>query len=115
MATILLSCALLAPNNGTTFAQEDKSITPNGVIGEVTAIDAATKTMSIKTDAGNTVGVSLNDQTSYMRVPPGETTLSKATRITLAEIAVGDRVFARGTVAADRQSIPARMLIVMTK
>jgi Cu/Ag efflux protein CusF len=115
LATILLSCALLAPNNGTTFAQEDKSITPNGVIGEVTAIDAATKTMSIKTDAGNTVGVSLNDQTSYMRVPPGETTLSKATRITLAEIAVGDRVFARGTVAADRQSIPARMLIVMTK
>lgn len=96
-------------------AQEDKNITPNGVIGEVTAIDPASKSMTIKTDAGNSVSISLSDQTSYMRVPPGETTLAKATRIAFTDINTGDRVFARGKVADDKKSVPARVLIVMTK
>ncbi len=93
----------------------DAAVTPNGVIGEVTAIDVAAKQMTIKTDAGSIVMVSLADNTIYMRVPPGEKTLDKATKIAATEVGMGDRVFARGKTSDDRKSVPARMVIVMTK
>jgi Cu/Ag efflux protein CusF len=104
------------PSSSTATTQNaDASITPNGAIGEVTAIDMAAKQMTIKTDAGSVVTVSLSDNTVYMRVPPGEKTLDKAAKIAGSEVAMGDRVFARGKVADDRKSVPARILIVMTK
>lgn len=90
-------------------------VTPNGVIGEVTSVDATAMTMTVKTDAGTMVSVTLNSSTSYMRLPPGEKTLDKATKITLADVGVGDRVFARGKTSDDLKTVPARVLIVMTK
>lgn len=102
---------------GTTATTQtaDAGITPNGVIGEVKTIDLAAKQLSIKTDAGNLVMVTVADSTLYMRVPPGEKTLDKATKIAGTDVGVGDRVFARGKVADDHKSVPARVLIVMTK
>jgi hypothetical protein len=41
--------------------------------------------------------------------------LTNATEVTFADLAEGDRVMARGTVTADRKSVPALMVIVMTK
>jgi hypothetical protein len=96
-------------------SKADSGVTPNGVIGEVTAIDATALHMSVKTDAGEVVTVSLNSTTSYMRLPPGEKTLEKATKITLADVGVGDRVFARGKTSDDQKTVPARFVIVMTK
>lgn len=93
----------------------DKSITATGVIGEVTALDPTAKQMTVKTDLGSVVTVALDENTSYMRIPPGEKTLDKATKVTLAEVGAGDRVFARGKVADDQKSVPARMVIVMSK
>ena len=93
----------------------DAGVTPNGVIGEVTALDRTSMQMSVRTDAGTIVSVILNSATSYMRLPPGEKTLEKATKITLADVAVGDRVFARGKASDDLKTVPARFLIVMTK
>ena len=93
----------------------DPAITPNGAIGEVKVIDAPGKQLIIKTDAGSLVTVVLSDATSYMRVAPGETTLSKATKIAFTDVGEGDRVFARGTVADDRKTVPARVVIVMNK
>ena len=118
--------SLLALSTGGALAQtapaatasrqaSDPSITPNGAIGEVKVIDTAGKQLIIKTDAGSLVTVVLNDATSYMRVAPGETTLSKATKINFAELGEGDRVFARGQVADDRKTVPARVVIVMNK
>ncbi len=123
-ALALAVCAFLY-GSGNAFGQassapaasktSDAGITPNGVIGEVTAIDAATSQLTIKTDAGASVTVMLDEKTLYMRVPPGEKTLDKAVRITLAEVGMGDRVYARGKVAEDSKTIPARALVVMTK
>ena len=59
----------------------DPSISPNRALGEVKVIDAAAKQLIIKTDAGSLVTVALSDTTSYMRVAPGETTLTNATKI----------------------------------
>lgn len=93
----------------------DPNITAKHAIGEVKAIDAAAKQMTIKTDAGSTVQVSLSDKTTYKRLAPGETSLTNATDIAFADVAEGDRVWARGTVAEDRKSVPAAMVVVMTK
>ncbi|HVF50168.1 MAG TPA: hypothetical protein VNA19_08790 [Pyrinomonadaceae bacterium] len=93
----------------------DTGITPNGVIGEVAAVDMSAKQLFVKTNAGSVVVVGVADSTTYMRLPPGESSLTKATKSTFAEISAGDRVFARGKVADDRKAMVARMLIINTK
>jgi hypothetical protein len=98
-----------------TLAQDDPNIAAKYAIGEVKTIDTTTKQLTIKTDAGSTVTVSLNDKTTYKKLAPGEQSLTNATDVTFADLAEGDRVMARGTVAADRKSVPASMVIVMTK
>ena len=94
---------------------EDKSITPNRAMGEVKIIDSPGKQLILKTDAGSLVTVTLNDATSYMRVAPNATTLDGATKITLGEVAEGDRVMAMGRVSDDRKSATARVVVVMSK
>jgi hypothetical protein len=93
----------------------DAGITPNGAIGEVKVIDAPGKQLIIKTDAGTLVTVAVNDKTIFMRLAPGEKTLTNATKITFFEVGEGDRVWARGKVADDHKSVPATALIVMNK
>ena len=118
LATFVYSAGINAfgqTSQPSTTTQTDKSITAMGVTGEVTALDPAAKQITMKTDAGTAVTVALDEKTAYMRIPPGETTLDKATKVTLAEVGVGDRVFARGKVADDQKSVPARMVIVMSK
>lgn len=93
----------------------DPAITPNGAIGEVKLIDAAGKQITIKTDAGSVVNVVISDATAYMRVAPGERTLTNATKIAFTDLGEGDRIFARGMVSSDRKTVPARIVIVMNK
>ncbi len=84
------------------------------LIGEVTAIDAATGQVTIKTDAGTSVSVAVNAQTVYRRLPPGQTSLAQAETITGAEVKVGDRVLvpSGATLAA---GTAARQVIVMAR
>ncbi len=99
-----------------TFAQGgDPNIAAKHAIGAIASIDAATKQLTIKTDAGSVVTVSLSDKTTYKKLAPGEQSLTNATDVTFADLAEGDRVMARGTVSADQKSVPALMVIVMTK
>ena len=96
-------------------AAGDPGITPNGAIGEVKVIDNAGKQLIVKTDAGSLVTVALGDKTVYMRLAPGEKTLTNSTKIAFADVGEGDRVWARGKVADDHKSVPATALIVMNK
>lgn len=116
---ILLSSMTIAwgQASGTAAAPQggDAGITPNRVIGEVKAIDASSKTLIVKTDAGALVTATLSDATQFMRVAPGETNLTNAAKIAFADLAEGDRVMAMGKVADDKKSVPARAVIVMTK
>src|SRR6267142_4418254 len=93
----------------------DSSITPNGAIGEVKVIDSGARQLIIKTDVGSLVIVALSDKTVYMRLAPGEKTLTNAAKIAFTDVGEGDRVWARGKVADDHKSVPAAALIVMNK
>src|SRR5690242_3394504 len=85
------------------------------VIGEITAIDAGAKRITLKSDAGAVTAATVDDSTSYLRIPPGEKDLKKAAKITLPDVAVGDRAFVRGHMAEDQKSIAAVAVIIMTK
>jgi hypothetical protein len=95
--------------------QTDAGITATRVIGELKTIDSAAKQITVKTDANSLVTVTVADSTGYSRIPPGQTTLDKATRITFADLGEGDRVLAVGRVADDYKSATARTLVVMSK
>ena len=109
IAAALGLITLFVPQGG------DPNITAKYAVGEVKSIDATAKQLTIKTDAGSTVTVSLSDKTTYKKLAPGETTLTNATDVTFTDLAEGDRVMARGTVSADQKTVPAAMVVVMTK
>ena len=67
------------------------------------------------TAAGSTIVASVNEKTTYQRMPPGETDRTKAEQTSLTEITVGDGVVARGFVAADKKSVPAQQIIVVSQ
>jgi hypothetical protein len=116
MKTFLFAIALALFAQSTLFAQgTDPGIAAKHAIGEVKTIDAAAKQITIKTDAGSMVTVSVNDKTTYKRLAPGEQTLTNAADIAFTDVGEGDRVMARGTVSEDRKSLPAVQIIVMTK
>jgi hypothetical protein len=88
------------------------------MIGEVATIDATTGQVTIKTEGGKTFSVSTSDQTSYLRIAPGERNLNNAAKITRADIKVGDRVLVRpapGATSVEGQPILARQLILVSK
>lgn len=84
----------------------------NRLLGEVMTIDAPRKQLSLKTADGEQTIVTVNDNTVYRRVPPGEINLDKAASISLEAIAVGDRVLVQGKL---NDSFVARAVIVMSK
>jgi hypothetical protein len=85
------------------------------VIGEVTSIDSAGKQVKLKGDDGAVYTITLSDNTSFLRIPPGEKDLKKASKIAFSDMTVGDRALARGPLEEDTKTVPARTVIIMTK
>jgi hypothetical protein len=81
----------------------------------VTSLDAAAKQIKVKADDGAVYTIDLADSTSYYHVPPGEKDLKKATKIAASDVAVGDRLLARGALTEETKSIAAKTIVVMTK
>lgn len=111
----LLAVLVLAPLFAT--AQAPPAATPPAprVIGEVLSVDAQAQQLKLKPDSGEVSTVGLSEQTRYLRVPPGEKDLKKASPIQLSDIGPGDRVLARGSFGADPTSLAASTVIVMTR
>ena len=86
---------------------------PESVLGEVTAVQ--NESMTLRTDAGSCVVLVTNEKTTVLRSRPGTTTLAGAVPILRSEIAVGDRVLARGTYSSDRTTLSAARIVVMKK
>ncbi len=88
------------------------------LIGEITSFDAATGQVTVKTTAGQNVTFQVGDETSLLRIAPGERSLDKAEKITRADVSVGDRVLVRGGAgreAVSGQPFTARQLIVVSR
>src|SRR5437763_3642721 len=106
MRKILAALALASSVLGAGASAQTPAPQPaNIVIGDVLTVDAASKQIYLKTDAGAVVIVTVSDATKILKNPPGETKLDKATPMQLSEIATGDRVFARGRPSLDGKSL----------
>jgi hypothetical protein len=85
------------------------------LIGEITAVDMAGHKITVKDDATKTeYSVSLADTKTFLRVPPGEKDLKKATRIDAEALSVGDRVALRGKKTEDSKTFEAASVLLMT-
>jgi hypothetical protein len=83
------------------------------VVGTVTKIDAAAKSMTLKTDAGQEYTVSMEGKVTIRKIAAGETDVSKAAVIQVGDIAVNDRVQAKGK--AEDKNIAAATIFVMSR
>jgi Domain of unknown function (DUF5666) len=80
-------------------------------IGTVKAISG--NSITLATDAGQPVAVSVADAARILQLAPGSTDLKSAQTITLADIAVGDRVLVTGKAGDDAGSLTASRVILM--
>ncbi len=87
----------------------------DSVIGDVTAIDAGARKITVKSESGTTVEVRADDKTAFLKARPGSSTLNDAGPVRLEDVAVGDRVLARGRLTEDKASLAARQVVVMTR
>lgn len=80
-------------------------------IGTVKAISS--NSLTLTTDAGQTVTVSVADAARILQLAPGSTDLKSAQTISLADIAVGDRVLVTGKAGDSAGSLTASRVILM--
>jgi hypothetical protein len=85
------------------------------VLGDVTTVDSAARTLVVQVDSAKTVSVVAHEKAAFLRALPGARDLQGATPITLAEIHPGDRVLARGSLSTDGATLNARQIVVMTR
>jgi len=82
-------------------------------IGAVVSVDPTGFTL--QTDSGTRLTVLLPNTATVLRVAPDQKDLKSATRITAADISVGDRVSVRGHISDDQKTLLATSAIVMSK
>lgn len=101
---------LFVSANLTTFAQEAPK--PTYFQGEVAAVTSDKLNLQTKDGA---VEIMLLPATTYKKVSPEKPKISEAVDATLADIGAGDKVIVSSIVPADKKSIPARTVYLMTK
>lgn len=84
-------------------------------IGAIVAIDPAVRRLTIKSDAGPEISISVEQGARLVRVAAGATDLSNAEAVSLPDLAVGDRILARGRNGNDPGSFVASLIMVMSK
>ena len=84
-------------------------------IGEVTAVNAASGQISVRTDKGASVTVVAGPNTAIRKVPPGAQNLAGAARVEFSSLGVGDRILASGQWSGDGARIEARSIVVMSR
>ena len=95
------------------LAQSDNvGIKPNFVGGEVTSISENKIVLQTKDGAIEAV---LSNKTEYKRVPPDNPSLKSAIASNLTEVAIGDKLLITGVVSADKKTIPAKAVYLLTK
>lgn len=116
-----VACLLSALASVSWAATQDTATTPSAkptehLIGTITALDAAARSITVKEDkSGSEQTILLADTKTLIKVAPGAKDLKNATRMTADQLAIGDRVDIRGLKsAADPGKIAARSVVLMS-
>lgn len=90
----------------------DVGITAKFAGGEVTQIADGKIVLQTKDGA---IDVVISGKTAFKKVSPENPKIATAVESNLAEIGVGDKLLVTGEVAADKKSIPAKTVYLMSK
>ena len=101
-----LAMARPLPKNATSSS----AVRPIGVITEIKPGQ-----LTLHTDTGPNLTVNLPNGVSVFQVPRGAKTLKSATKVSVSDVATGDRVLVLGPMSADHKSVQAKTVIVMIK
>jgi Domain of unknown function (DUF5666) len=82
-------------------------------VGVVTAMTGTS--ITLKTDSGPEVAVTVQPTTKLVRMEPGQTDLKTAPAIQLSDVQVGDRLLVAGVPSDDGKSIAATTAVLMRK
>jgi len=82
-------------------------------VGAVKAISGSS--ITLLTDAGSEMTVTIQPTTRLVRIEPGQTDLKGAPTIQLSDVQVGDRLLVAGTPSDDGKSLAATTAVVMKK
>jgi hypothetical protein len=107
---LVLVQALAVARSSSQNTANGQKIRPIGVVTEVQP-----RQLTLRTDAGPSLTVNLPEDVSVLQVPPGAKSLKQATKISVADVHMGDRVLILGPVAEDQKSVSAKTVLVMSK
>jgi hypothetical protein len=105
----LILCALAFAGLSPLSAQE--AAKPVTFLGTVQTLSG--NTITVKSDAGATMQVTVQENARLLRIEPGQKTLAGASPFSLADLQTGDRVMARGSASADGKSLAATTLVAI--
>ena len=108
LVQFILAAAIISGASAQTAA-------PARITGTVTEVNASTNQVSLKSDKGETIPLTLTSRSYILRMPPGETDTKKAVKIAIGDLAAGDRVAATYQPSSDQKVMEARTLLVMSK
>jgi hypothetical protein len=115
MRGTLVLFSLLCAAGTVQFAAAQTSAAPRQqVTGAVVTVTASANQVVLKTDKGDTVTVTTTEKTQILHLPPDVTDPTKGTKMTVGQLAAGDRVLAIYRGAAGDKAIQATSLVVRT-
>jgi hypothetical protein len=88
---------------------------PARLTGTVTAVNASANLVSIKSLTGEPVDLTITPRSYILHLPPGETDIKKAAKLTVGDLVVGERLVATYQLSADQKTKEARTLLVQTQ
>ncbi len=105
----LVLCALIFAGLLPLSAQE--AAKPVTFLGTVQTLSG--NTITVKSDAGATMQVTVQENARLLRIEPGQKTLAGASPFSLTDLQTGDRVMARGSAGADGNTLAATTLVAI--
>jgi hypothetical protein len=116
LGAIVLSAASVAPADAVPGSRDAgrqaAAQAPAGrSVGTIKTIDGSKITLA--TDAGATVNISLQDSTRLLRIEPGEKDLKNAVKISQQDLQPGDRILVAGEASPDGRTIVAASVMAM--
>jgi hypothetical protein len=111
--TVLFAAVLVALQLAFSAAPTWSQGAVTRAIGTIQTISG--NNMTMKTDAGAVVDVTVQDGARVLRIEPGQTDLKSAVPAQLSDIQAGDRVLAAGNAGPDGKTIMANSLLAIKK
>jgi hypothetical protein len=97
-----------------TPAAVPSGIKANLAVGEVSSVNQSGNKIVLQTSDG-AIEVIISSATVFKRVPPENPTLAAAVAAALSDIGENDKIVVTGAVSADKKTIPAKTVYLMTK